>query len=189
MDLSNTFGISAQQENPAEKTLRELGCAFEKRADGALVVAGDIDLAGRNLRQLPDLTSVIVNGNFFCNNNQLSSLKGAPTSVGGSFICDDNRLTSLEHAPTSVGGDFFCRHNELTSLKGATPAVGGSFICGHNQLADLDGSPTKFKKLYSDLGAFAAWEDVPEKLRVSSETKAQRPVPTQKTARAKAPNA
>jgi hypothetical protein len=70
-----------------------------------------------------------VSGNFDCHNNQLSSLEGAPQSVGGAFYCNYNQLTSLVGAPQSVGGDFYCYDNQLTSLVGAPQSVGGIFYC------------------------------------------------------------
>jgi hypothetical protein len=65
--------------------------------------------------------------NFYCNNNQLTSLQGAPASVGGDFNCSANPLTSLQYAPASVGGYFYCANNHLTSLQGAPASVGGYF--------------------------------------------------------------
>lgn len=52
-----------------------------------------------------------VEGDFDCNHNNLTSLKGAPKSVDGDFDCSFNNLTSLEGAPTKVGGNFSC-HNQ-----------------------------------------------------------------------------
>ena len=55
-------------------------------------------------------------GDFKCSVNQLTSLEGAPSSVGGYFWCSYNQLTSLEGAPSSVGCDFDCYNNHLASL-------------------------------------------------------------------------
>ncbi len=87
-----------------------------------------------------------VGGGFSCDNNQLSSLEGAPREVGGSFICRDNQLTSLEGAPLEVGGDFYCGDNQLTSLEGAPREVGKNFYCGDNQLTSLEGAPREVGK-------------------------------------------
>jgi hypothetical protein len=57
-------------------------------------------------------------GDFYCSGNQLTSLDGAPASVGGYFSCFSNELTSLAGAPASIGGNFICRDNRLTSLAG-----------------------------------------------------------------------
>ena len=81
-------------------------------------------------------------GDFVCDNNKLTTLKGAPVSVGGGFYCSNNQLTSLEGAPTSVGGDFWCYKNKLTSLEGAPASVIGYFDCDYNQLTSLEGAPT-----------------------------------------------
>jgi hypothetical protein len=80
-----------------------------------------------------------VGGGFGCSYNQLTSLEGAPSSVGGSFSCHNNELTSLEGSPASVGGYFVCNNNELTSLEGSPASVGGSFACYYNQLTSLEG--------------------------------------------------
>ena len=56
-----------------------------------------------------------ITGDFSCHNNQLTSLKGCPSSVGGDFSCSGNKLTSLKGCPSSVGGDFYCSNNQLTN--------------------------------------------------------------------------
>lgn len=105
------------------------------------VVKGDLDLFDMGLTELPDLGTVTVRGSFFCSQNQLTSLVGAPKSVGGAFFCRFNQLTSLTGAPKSVGGHFNCCDNQLTSLVGAPQSVGSHFICGHNQLTSLEHAP------------------------------------------------
>jgi len=62
----------------------------------------------------------------------LTSLVGAPSSVGGYFYCSLNNLTSLDGAPSSVGGSFYCHINNLTSLDGAPRSVGKDFWCMGN---------------------------------------------------------
>jgi hypothetical protein len=130
--------------------------------DGTVNIAGDCELKeDKKIKKLPvkfgkvsggfycnnnQLTSLVgaprsVIGNFSCNNNPLTSLEGAPESVGGHFYCDDNQLTSLVGAPQSVGGDFHCNDNQLTSLVGAPQSVGGYFGCYNNQLTSLEGAP------------------------------------------------
>jgi hypothetical protein len=49
-----------------------------------------------------------VGGSFFCYNNRLTSLIGAPQTVGGTFDCVFNQLTTLAGAPQKVGGYFYC---------------------------------------------------------------------------------
>ncbi len=81
--------------------------------------------------------------NFWCENNQLTSLEGAPQKVGAYFSCGYNQLTSLQGAPQEVGGNFWCENNQLTSLQGAPQEVGGAFLCSNNQLTSLQGAPQK----------------------------------------------
>jgi hypothetical protein len=92
-------------------------------------------------------------GYFYCSYNKLTSLKGAPASVGGNFYCGGNKLTSLEGAPASVGGNFGCSNNQLTSLDGAPASVGDNFVCSYNKLTSLEGI---HKILKSMNGAFFA---------------------------------
>jgi hypothetical protein len=96
---------------------------------------GDLDLSRLNLTVLPDiLKDISVDGDFFCNGNNLTSLEGAPKTVNGDFGCGHNKLTSLEGSPKSVGGSFYCGFNNLTSLTGAPKFVGGVFSCGFNEI-------------------------------------------------------
>jgi hypothetical protein len=82
-----------------------------------------------------------VSRNFWCDNNTLTTLEGAPESVGGHFTCSNNRLTTLEGGPQSVGKNFLCGYNRLTTLEGAPKTVGGEFSCYENTLTTLEGSP------------------------------------------------
>ena len=85
-------------------------------------------------------------GDFYCYDNDLTSLEDCPQKVGGNFSCSSNQLTSLEGGPQEVGGDFNCYHNQLTSLEGGPQEVGGNFWCYHNQLTSLEGGPQKVGK-------------------------------------------
>jgi hypothetical protein len=96
---------------------------------------GDLDLSNLKLTVLPDmLKDITVGGNFYCGNNNLTSLEGAPKSVGASFACSNNKLTSLQCDHITVGGDFYCSFNKLTSLVGAPKSVGEDFICHSNNV-------------------------------------------------------
>ena len=105
------------------------------------VIKADLDLSDIGLTELPDLSEVVVKGDFYCSDNQLTSLEGSPQKVDGDFICSCNKLTSLEGAPQRVGGGFYCSINQLTSLEGAPKEVGGKFDCSYNQLTSLEGAP------------------------------------------------
>jgi hypothetical protein len=108
--------------------------------DGSIDVDGDVDLYDKGLTDLP-IKFGKVSGSFYCRNNQLTSLEGAPEKVVGNFDCKNNQLTSLEGSPRSVGGYFACSYNELRSLEGSPLEVGGDFSCHSNKLTSLEGSP------------------------------------------------
>ena len=107
------------------------------------VIKGNLDLWNKGLTELPDLSEVVVKGDFNCSHNKLTSLEGAPQRVGGDFDCNHNQLTSLEGAPKEVGGGFYCYSNRLTSLEGAPKEIGGEFSCSSNQLTSLEGAPQR----------------------------------------------
>jgi hypothetical protein len=164
---------SDKQLSEAEQALKSWRIEYSKQPDGSILIPGDLDISDKGLTKLPNLSYVKVVGGFYCRNNQLTSLEGAPHAVGDSFDCSTNQLTSLEGGPHTVGGGFFCYSNQLTSLKHAPHTVSGDFFCSYNQLTSLEGAPQKFEMLYSDFGTFAAWDTVPEQFRLSPATKAQ----------------
>jgi hypothetical protein len=108
--------------------------------DETVDVDDHVNLRRINFKALP-LKFGKVSGNFNCDNNQLTTLKGAPKVVGGYFSCDNNKLTTLEGAPKEVGGSFYCNRNQLTTLEGAPKEVGDDFYCYCNQLTTLEGAP------------------------------------------------
>jgi hypothetical protein len=100
------------------------------------VINKDVDLSELLLTELPDFSKIKILGNFNCDNNELTSLKGAPQQIVGNFYCNSNQLTSLQGAPQQVDGSFYCSFNQLTSLQGAPQQVGGQF--------NLSGNPVNF---------------------------------------------
>ena len=105
------------------------------------VIEGNLDLSNLKLTKLPDLSHVIVKGNFDCHSNNLISLDGCPKEVGGTFDCSRNSIVSMEGAPERVAGDFICTRNKIKSLEGGPRYVGGNFICSINLLKNLMGAP------------------------------------------------
>ncbi|MFW6130696.1 MAG: hypothetical protein ACOC56_05865 [Atribacterota bacterium] len=65
-------------------------------------VNGSVDLSYRGLIRIPFQFNK-VNGHFYCENNKLTSLKGAPKEVHGNFWCYNNKLTSLKYLPKIHG--------------------------------------------------------------------------------------
>jgi len=104
-------------------------------------VSGDFSMLFSNLLTTLAGAPLSVGGGFYCWGNQLTSLVGAPQTVGEGFLCNRNQLTSLEGAPQTVGGSFSCENNQLTSLAGAPQTVDGNFYCVNNRLTSLEGAP------------------------------------------------
>lgn len=162
-----TMAYSPQQTAEAMRALMQHGVHYIEQEDGTLLVRGDLDLSGKQLSKLPPLQPVRVEGNFYCYNNYLSSLEGAPHAVGRGFYCYNNSLKSLKGAPATVGGEFWCDVNQLSFLSHAPVAVGANFHCNDNPLVSLEGAPKNFKQIKSDFGTFKSWHDIPEHLRVA----------------------
>ena len=95
------------------------------------VIEGHLNLRGQGMTELPDLSDVIVEGDFDCSENDLLSLKGSPKKVGGSYFCSFNKLKDLVGASKEVGRKFFCGNNDnLESFDGLPEKVGISFHSG-----------------------------------------------------------
>ena len=119
--------------------------------DSVVDVDGDVDISNQQLKFIP-VQFGVVTGDFFCQHNKLTSLKGAPQKVGGNFWCYSNTLGSLKGASQKVGGDFWCNHNELVSLEGAPTYVGGDFECECNRdITSLSGIHKQIKHISGTL--------------------------------------
>jgi hypothetical protein len=145
-----SYKLFEEQETPelTPEQIRWLNtCAGERwelnPETGLVDIDGNFRCDEQNLTDFKGVKFGTIRRNFYCHNNQLASLDGAPVEVGGNFICSRNQLASLEGAPKSVGGDFHCHNNQLASLDGAPKSVGGDFYCHNNQLARLDGAPKR----------------------------------------------
>ena len=88
---------------------------WELNSNGEVdVVNWSVSMYGMNLTEIP-VKFGRVRGDFLCYENQLITLKNAPTSVEGSFSCSNNKLTSLEFAPKNIGELIYCYNNNLTN--------------------------------------------------------------------------
>jgi hypothetical protein len=95
--------------------------------DGLVDVNDVVYLDSKKLTKLP-LKFGEVDGDFFCSNNNLTTLEGAPKEVSGSFICNINNLITLEGVPKEIGGDFLCYTNKLTTLEHFPNVKGDIYI-------------------------------------------------------------
>ena len=134
---------------------------------GLVDVDGSFHCSKQDLSDFKGVRFGVVEEDFRCEKNLLTSLVGAPRKVGGSFECDNNRLTSLEGAPREIGvvGSFYCYNNQLTSLEGAPQKVGWCFNCQANQLTSLAGAPQKVgRDFYCEDNLLTSLVGAPEKV-------------------------
>ena len=103
---------------------------------GLIDVDGGFNCRGQLLKDFKGVAFGHVRVDFYCDNNQLTSLVGAPQTVGGDFYCNRNQLTTLVGAPQTVSGNFDCYGNQLTTLEGAPQTVKGSFYCDGNPVSE-----------------------------------------------------
>ena len=150
-------------EKYAEMKLKE---AFDnvkktKLPDGSWHIHGSLIIDHCGLTSLKDLNVSIIDGEFDCSRNKLTSLEGAPKkvtvlyckyneltdlngcpeSIKQSVSISSNKLTSLEGCPRTINADFDCSSNQLTSLIGGPERVKFDFNCSHNNLTSLEGAP------------------------------------------------
>jgi hypothetical protein len=130
----------------AEEFLKKHVLRYSTNPDGSIDVDRVLDLRMLDLKKLPVKFNK-VSESVYINKNKLTSLEGAPTSVGGNFYCYSNELTSLEGGPCRVADSFDCDNNKLTSLKGAPAEIGSNFSCVDNQITSLEGIHKQIKKL------------------------------------------
>ena len=97
-------------------------------------------LCDKNLTKLPNLSDIIVESDFYCHKNKLTSLEGAPKEVRGVY-CSNNNLTSLEGSPQKVRGQFHCSTNNLETFKGLPTEIGGGLYFWSNPIQSYDHFP------------------------------------------------
>jgi len=77
-------------------------------------VKGDLELTGGKWTEIPEwLKDVEIEGDFYCDHNELKSLEGCPETIGGYFSCSSNQLISLEGCPVFIEGNFWCDNNKI----------------------------------------------------------------------------
>jgi hypothetical protein len=103
--------------------LHSMGIYDYDICDGIVHVVGDVDISSCGLGCIP-VQFGYVSGDFYCNDNNLESLKGCPSEVGGDFSCRANELDSLIGGPKEVTGEFDCNDNRFSHIK-----IGGVFEC------------------------------------------------------------
>ena len=65
---------------------------------------------------------------------------GCPEKIGGNFFCHNNQLTSLEGSPKWVGDNFDFSYNKLTLLVGIPDTIIGDINYSGNTIFELTSS-------------------------------------------------
>jgi hypothetical protein len=107
-------------------------------SDGSIDVEGDIDLQSRKLNKIP-INFRNVSGNFYCHDNNLTSLEGSPEKVEGTFMCHRNQLKNLKGAPFFIKSNFYCFDNKLNNLEGFPERIFGRCEFMRNNIFSLNG--------------------------------------------------
>ena len=125
---------------------------------GLVDVDGDFNCSGQGLSDFKGVRFGVVRRDFYCKNNRLTTLEGAPQKVGGHFDCRNNQLTTLEGAPQEVRRDFSCDNNQLTSLEGVPLEISGSnFYYRNNPVSEKT-----FKRIFGRMQASGSYLEAVE---------------------------
>ena len=123
----------------------------------------DVDISSQKLNYIP-VKFLETLGNFNCYNNNLTTLKNVPDTVGEIFNCSVNKLTSLEHSPKVAKSDFKCSFNQIKSLEHITPSIGGDLNISNNPIEKLDYCPSIGYSLLCHNCNLTGFEGFPQKI-------------------------
>ncbi len=84
-------------------------------SDMSISVNGHVDLTFKNLKSIP-IALKEVSGDFFCGDNQLTSLKYCPETVGGGFNCYRNQLTNFDGLPEFFERPIYLSGNPVDEI-------------------------------------------------------------------------
>lgn len=104
---------------------------------GVVSTTGDVQFIGSQ-KKLP-VQFGEVGGTFMTSMRNLTTLVGAPHTVGHQFVCWDCPITSLEGGPQKVGAEVYAQDCKLINLIGAPECT--TLIVQNNPLQSLDGMP------------------------------------------------
>jgi hypothetical protein len=86
--------------------------------DLTIYVLGDVSLSEKHIKEFPDYIQFNrVDGQFFCNDNNLISFRGFPYTVGGLVGCSCNNIKTLDYIPKEIGTCLFLEHNTVKFTK------------------------------------------------------------------------
>lgn len=122
----------------AEAALTQLDVPYLKRADGKIIVPGDINLKDLGLYRLPDFTAIAAKGGIDVSGNKIVTLEGLPREPLKFLIARSTLISAFNGAPTQATNVFDYRNNPyLISTDGAPSAA--SYRYGND--ANFSSSP------------------------------------------------
>jgi len=101
--------------------------------DGSIDVDGVVNLSVEGLTKLP-LKFNKINGDFWCDNNEITSLEGSPIEVNNGFYCYSNKLTSFKYTSKIIRGTFNCEWNNIKTFEYFPSYVKNRFYCSGNPI-------------------------------------------------------
>jgi Leucine-rich repeat (LRR) protein len=122
-----------------------------------------LDIIGKGIEFLPDLTRFKNLRKLNCHNNKLTSLSNLPQSLE-ILYCTSNQLTSLSNLPQSLK-ELYCYSNKLTSLSNL-PENLEILDCTNNQLTSLYNLPQSLKKLDCHKNQLTLLPTLPQNLKI-----------------------
>ncbi len=118
-----------------------------------------LNISYNNLTELPNLPNRLVT--LRCNKNQLSQLPRLPSTLE-SLSCFHNQLSVLPDLPDGLT-ELICNHNQLSKLP-KLPSTLEHLVCNHNQLSQLPRLPSTLKTLECNNNQLSQLPDLPNTL-------------------------
>jgi len=112
--------ISISEKNSIDQFCRKYKIfKYTITSDGLVDVPDNVNISGKRLTEIP-IKFGRVDGSFYCQKNDLTTLIGLPTYIGGDLICYQNRLTNLVGAPNTIIG-----YTDVSNNMGLTTTYSG----------------------------------------------------------------
>jgi Leucine-rich repeat (LRR) protein len=121
-----------------------------------------IDISGRDINSLPDLTRFKNLEILRCSYNKLTSLSTLPQNLKVLHCCC-NEFTSLPTLPQNLK-KLYCYNNELTSLP-TLPQNLKELDCSNNELTCLPTLPQNLRMLTCSYNELTSLQTLPQNLR------------------------
>jgi hypothetical protein len=116
--------------------------------DLTIDVNRDVYLNNRQLNNFPEYIQFNnINGSFWIDNNNFTTLRGCPRSTDSFFSCRNNQLTSLKYAPKDINTILYCNRNPISDKEfvkyALNPDVNDSIVIYCDNLLKFHGKYVK----------------------------------------------